>query len=77
MQGLWEDICSEEIFQQAWEKVRINMGSPGSDRVSVEEFESNLSGNLELLLRLPAWHVRPQSYCAGGEEYQQGQAVDS
>ena len=52
MQGLWEDICSEEIFQQAWEKVRINMGAPGSDRVSVEEFESNLSGNLELLLNL-------------------------
>ena len=58
MQQLWEEICSEENFRQAWTKVKINMGSPGVDRVSVDEFESNLSNNLELLLSL----VRQNAY---------------
>ena len=50
MENLWNDICNMQNMQNAWEKVRLNMGSPGVDKVSVEDFESNLSGNLELIL---------------------------
>jgi len=49
---LWPMICNEETFQQAWQKVRANMGGPGVDRFSLEDFESNLSGNLSLLREL-------------------------
>ena len=62
MQHLWEDICSEENLRQAWMRVKTNMGSPGVDRVSIEEFESNLSNNLELLrslLKQNTYHPLP------------------
>jgi hypothetical protein len=45
-EDLWEKVCNKETFLQAWEKIRTNMGGPGIDRVSIEDFELNLSENL-------------------------------
>ena len=49
-EDLWEKVCNKETFLQAWEKIRANMGSPGIDRVSIEDFELNLSENLNILI---------------------------
>lgn len=62
MEYLLDDICNLENLQNAWDKVRINMGSPGVDKVSVEDFESNLSANLEQLqsqLKDDSYHPLP------------------
>lgn len=47
---LWSNICNKNNFQQAWTKVRSNLGAPGLDRVSISDFEQNLEENLSLLL---------------------------
>ncbi|MFZ5518634.1 MAG: CRISPR-associated primase-polymerase type A1 [Candidatus Zhuqueibacterota bacterium] len=49
-QPLWFNICNKENFQQAWSKVRSNLGAPGLDRVTISDFEQNLDENLSLLL---------------------------
>jgi retron-type reverse transcriptase len=49
MHKLMNAIITEENFRDAWHKVRTNLGAPGVDRVSVEEFERNLEENLALL----------------------------
>jgi group II intron reverse transcriptase/maturase len=46
---LWQKICNEETFHQAWRKVKANMGGPGVDRHTIEDFEANLSENISLL----------------------------
>lgn len=51
---LFQDITTEENFYAAWEKVRGNLGAPGIDRVSIEDFEKNLHDNLALLRALVA-----------------------
>jgi len=52
LQSLWDKICSEENFYNAWQKVKANRGCPGVDRVSLEDFEINLHNNLSLLRNL-------------------------
>mgnify|MGYP001149285513 CR=1 FL=1 len=49
---LWEKICSEENFYNAWQKVKANRGCPGIDKVTIEDFELNLHNNLSLLRNL-------------------------
>lgn len=46
---LIQQITTEANIASAWQKVRTNMGAPGVDRVSVEEYENNLHENLALL----------------------------
>ena len=44
--NLWLQICSEENFQQAWNRVRANPEAPGTDRLAFIDFEQNLAENL-------------------------------
>jgi len=37
---------SKRVVWEAWEKVKANKGAPGVDEVAIEEFESDLKGNL-------------------------------
>lgn len=37
---------SKEMVRGAYKKVKSNGGSAGVDRVSIQEFEENLAGNL-------------------------------
>lgn len=48
-EGLFQKICSEAVFREAWRRVKANMGSPGIDRLSIEDFQANLGTNLSLL----------------------------
>ena len=52
--NLWQKLTNEENFVDAWNKVHSNLGAPGIDRVSVEEFEQNLQDNLALLRKIVA-----------------------
>lgn len=51
-QSLWAKITTEQNFFAAWQKVRSNLGAPGIDRVSLDDFEKNLHDNLALLRAL-------------------------
>ena len=44
-QGKPFDISKQEVWE-AYRQVKANMGAPGVDGVSVEEFESDLKNNL-------------------------------
>lgn len=58
--GLWERVCSLYSLSLAWSRVKANEGSPGVDRVSVAEFESNLDENLnDLSVRLELGDYSP------------------
>ncbi len=48
-QNLIETIATESNFYTAWDRVRSNLGTPGIDRVSIEQFGQNLEDNLALL----------------------------
>ena len=37
---------SKSLVWQAWQQVKANKGSAGVDRVSIEDYEDNLSNNL-------------------------------
>ena len=39
-------VISKWEVQQAWEVVRANRGAPGVDGCSIEDFETDLRGNL-------------------------------
>lgn len=49
---LFQQISTEANFNNAWIKVRSNLGAPGIDRVSVEEFEKNLNENLDYMRKI-------------------------
>lgn len=51
-QNLWQTLTLDATLRSAWEKVRNNLGAPGIDRVSVQEFEANLESNLALLRQI-------------------------
>jgi len=39
-------VISKQVVLEAWEDVKSNQGAAGVDGVSIEDFESDLSGNL-------------------------------
>jgi len=47
--ALWEKVCSYQNLRLAGNKVKEKEGGPGVDRMTVEEFEQNLEGNLNTL----------------------------
>ena len=53
-QLLFPQIITEASFHAAWQRVRSNLGAPGLDHVSVEDFEKNLHENLALLRTMVA-----------------------
>jgi retron-type reverse transcriptase/TPR repeat protein len=53
-QTLFQALTVEQNFLAAWQRVRSNLGAPGLDRVSIEDFEKNLHDNLALLRTMVA-----------------------
>jgi len=49
---LWQKLISEDNLHSAWLKVAGNMGAGGIDRVTIEDFEMNLEGNLGVIKSL-------------------------
>jgi retron-type reverse transcriptase len=52
--SLFQTLATEANFAAAWQRVRSNLGAPGLDRVSLEDFEKNLHDNLALLRTMVA-----------------------
>ena len=44
-------LCQPETLHAAWRKVRANKGGPGSDGVTIQQFEANLAKHLRQLSR--------------------------
>ena len=44
-------LCQPETLHAAWRKVRANKGGPGSDGVTIQQFEANLTKHLRQLSR--------------------------
>ncbi|UCE08478.1 MAG: group II intron reverse transcriptase/maturase, partial [bacterium] len=60
---LLEQMTTEANFNAAWNKVRTNLGAPGIDRISIDEFEKNLHDNLTLLRQMvQAGNYEPLPY---------------
>lgn len=58
--GLFGRIASVPALYQAWRKVRANRGAAGVDAISLDEFETNLTANLqELSLSLHSGTYQP------------------
>jgi len=51
---LFQTLITDANFLAAWQRVRSNLGAPGLDRVSIEDFEKNLHDNLALLRTMVA-----------------------
>ena len=49
--SLSTQLCQPETLHAAWRKVRANKGGPGSDGVTIQQFEVNLSKHLRQLSR--------------------------
>lgn len=41
--SLTTQLCQPETLHAAWRKVRANKGGPGSDGVTIQQFETNLA----------------------------------
>jgi retron-type reverse transcriptase len=46
---LVDKVYSRKNLKLAWERVRVNQGASGADKVTIEEFETRLDENLERL----------------------------
>ena len=46
---LMNKVCDMETLMNAWKKVRANKGMPGIDFVTIQQFESTLTENLQEL----------------------------
>ena len=44
--SLTNQLCQLETLDAAWRKVRANKGGPGSDGVTIQQFESDLPKHL-------------------------------
>ena len=44
--SLATQLCHPETLHAAWRKVRANKGGPGSDGVTIQQFEANLTKHL-------------------------------
>ena len=49
--SLTTELCQTETLEAAWRKVRINKGGPGSDGVTIQQFEADLTKHLRQLAR--------------------------
>ena len=49
--SLARQLCQPETLHAAWRKVRANKGAPGSDGVTIQQFEANLTKHLRQLSR--------------------------
>ena len=49
--SLSTQLCHPETLHAAWRKVRANKGGPGSDGVTIQQFETNLTKHLRQLSR--------------------------
>ena len=49
--SLTTQLCQSETLHAAWRKVRANKGGPGSDGVTIQQFETNLTKHLRQLSR--------------------------
>ncbi len=49
--SLSTQLCQPETLHAAWRKVRANKGGPGSDGVTIQQFEANLPKHLRQLSR--------------------------
>ena len=49
--SLSTQLCHPETLHAAWRKVRANKGGPGSDGVTIQQFEANLTKHLRQLSR--------------------------
>ena len=49
--SLTAQLCQPETLHAAWRKVRANKGGPGSDGVTIQRFEANLTKHLRQLSR--------------------------
>ena len=49
--SLATQLCQPETLHAAWRKVRANKGGPGSDGVTIQQFEANLTKHLRQLSR--------------------------
>ncbi len=49
--SLATQLCQLETLHAAWQKVRANKGGPGSDGVTIQQFEANLTKHLHQLSR--------------------------
>lgn len=59
--SLFEKICSIDELQNAFKRVKKNGGAPGTDGVTIEAFEQQLSKELTQLKNdLESWSYRPK-----------------
>ncbi len=49
--SLTERLCQIETLEAAWRKVRANKGGPGSDGITIQQFEEQLNKHLRQLAR--------------------------
>ena len=49
--SLTTQLCQPETLHAAWRNVRANKGGPGSDGVTIQQFEANLARHLRQLSR--------------------------
>ena len=49
--SLTTQLCQPETLEAAWRKVRVNKGGPGSDGVTIQQFETELAKHLRHLAR--------------------------
>ena len=49
--SLTTQLCHPETLHAAWRKVRANKGGPGSDGVTIQQFETSLTKHLKQLSR--------------------------
>ena len=49
--ALATQLCQPETLNAAWRKVRANKGGPGSDGVTIQQFETHLARHLRQLSR--------------------------
>ena len=59
-QGTLEEICCLSNLREAFRAVKRNKGSPGIDRVTIEQYESNLEEELNKLHKeVLSWTYKP------------------
>jgi RNA-directed DNA polymerase len=57
---LLEEICSETILRKAFKLVKRNKGAPGIDRKTIEDFEQNLTEEVnQLKQEVLSWKYKP------------------